>query len=220
MAIDGGVFEEIARRHAPGKGGGVEKIIVDAVALARARGAGGAGDGAGHFRMPGQKLLAQGRFPAAGRRGDQDQQRRGRIARDRMLAGAGSFDVLDLLAEFFQFGFEDDHFAGNEAVVGLGTEGVDFAVDFLREKIEGASDRLGGFEAVVELLEMALQAGQFLGHVGAVGKIEDFLEQALLLQRGRREGRRPGCAAATGRGNVGPLAERGAERGPRRGAGG
>ena len=50
-----------------------------------------------------------------------------------------------------------------------------------------APDRLGGFEAVVKLLEMALQARQFLGHVRPVGEIENLLHQALLLQYRRRQ---------------------------------
>src|SRR5208337_2771915 len=101
------------------------------------------------------------------------------------LAPDSSFDILDLFAKFFQLGFQDNDFTGNKTVVGLGTEGVDFAIDFLRQKIEGAPHWFPGFDAVVELLKVALETGQFLGDVGAVGKIKDFLEQTVVLKGGR-----------------------------------
>src|SRR5688500_3590409 len=40
----------------------------------------------------------------------------------------GSFDVLRLLPELFQFGFQDDDFARNDAVIGLRPDGIDFAI--------------------------------------------------------------------------------------------
>src|SRR5690348_2443175 len=76
------------------------------------------------------------------------------------LMRAGSFDVLRLFAELLQFGLERHHRAGDDAVVGLGTNGVHLAVHFLRQKIQRAAYRLAGIEAIVELLKMALEPGQ------------------------------------------------------------
>jgi hypothetical protein len=66
MAMNGGVLQKVAGLDAPGKGGLIQKIIIDTIALARARGAGCAGDGASHLRVSGQKVLAQGGFSSTG----------------------------------------------------------------------------------------------------------------------------------------------------------
>ena len=89
---------------------------------------------------------------------------------------------MRLFTEFFELGLEGDDFAGNDGVIGLGADGVDFAVHFLGEKIEGAAHGFAGFAAILELMKMALQPGQFLGDVRAVGKEDDFLEQALVIR--------------------------------------
>ena len=96
--------------------------------------------------------------------------------------GCGSFDVLRLFAEFLQLGLEDDDLAGDGGVIGLGADGVDLAIHFLSEKIQGAADRLLGLESVIKLLEVTLQAGEFLGNIGAVGEEDDFLEQTFLVE--------------------------------------
>ena len=44
-------------------------------------------------------------------------------------------DVLDLLAELFQLGFELDDFARDLSVLRFGADGVDFTIHFLRQKI-------------------------------------------------------------------------------------
>src|SRR5262245_42100452 len=85
----------------------------------------------------------------------------------RRSAGA-SLHVLGLFAELFQFGLERDDFARYQAVIGLGTDRIDLAVHFLGQEIERAPDGIVGFQAVVELREMALQPGQLLGDVRAV----------------------------------------------------
>src|SRR5262245_2937389 len=84
---------------------------------------------------------------------------------------ACSFHILSLFTEFFQFGFEGYYVAGDEAVVGFGADGVGFAVHFLGEEIKDAANGFFGFAAIVELLEMTLQASEFLGDVGAVSEI-------------------------------------------------
>jgi hypothetical protein len=43
----------------------------------------------------------------------------------------------------------------------LSTDGIDFAIHLLGQKIQQAADRLTGLEAIVKLLEMALESSQF-----------------------------------------------------------
>src|SRR5579884_706806 len=86
------------------------------------------------------------------------------------------FNVLRLLAEFFQLGLERHHRARDDAVVRLRADGIDLAIDLLRQEIERAPDRFPGIAAIVELLEMALQTRQFLRDVRAVSEIDDFLQ--------------------------------------------
>ena len=71
-------------------------------------------------------------------------------------------DVLGLFAKFLQLRLDCDHFPRDQTVVGLGADRVDLPVHFLRQKIQHAPDRLLRFAAIVKLLEMTLQAGQFL----------------------------------------------------------
>jgi len=58
-------------------------------------------------------------------------------------------------------------------------------VHLLRQKIQHPADGFGGLSAIVKLFEMALQAGQFLGNIRAVGKEDNFLEQSLIIRGGR-----------------------------------
>src|ERR1019366_4161530 len=92
-----------------------------------------------------------------------------------------SFNILRLLAEPFQFRLQRHHLARNQRVISLRADGVDFAVHFLREKIQRPSDRLLRFPAILELLEMTLKARQFLRNVRAVGEQNNFLQQPLVI---------------------------------------
>ena len=51
------------------------------------------------------------------------------------VALAALLDVLDLFTEFLEFGFHADHLADHVDVAYFGAEGVDFALDFLGEKV-------------------------------------------------------------------------------------
>ena len=81
-----------------------------------------------------------------------------------------SFHILRLFAEFFQFRLQRHHLARNQRVIRLRPDGVDFAVHFLREKIQRAAHRLLRFAAILKLLEMALQPRQLLRNVRTVGE--------------------------------------------------
>jgi len=50
---------------------------------------------------------------------------------------------------------------------------------------QAPAHRLPGCQAIVKLLEMALQARQFLGNVRPVRKVNNFLEQSLVVRRRR-----------------------------------
>jgi hypothetical protein len=60
---------------------------------------------------------------------------------------------LRLLAEPFQFRLQRHDLARDDRVVRLRADGVDFAVHFLREKIQRAPDRLLRFPAILKLLK-------------------------------------------------------------------
>ena len=44
--------------------------------------------------------------------------------------------VLDLLADFFEFRFSCDDVLSECGIIGLGADGVEFAVDFLAEEVQ------------------------------------------------------------------------------------
>ncbi len=93
----------------------------------------------------------------------------------------GLFDILHLLAEALQFRFGVDNMAGHFGVISLGADGVAFAEHLLGEEIEGASVGLPGGQAGAELDEVALEAAEFLGDVGAVGEKGEFAGETFII---------------------------------------
>src|SRR5690606_33816547 len=75
------------------------------------------------------------------------------------------FDILNLFAESFEFGFE---FYDQVRRFGVGTlraNRVRFATQFLREEIEASAHRLWVGTQVCELSEVAVQTCQLLGDI-------------------------------------------------------
>ena len=69
---------------------------------------------------------------------------------------------------------------GDFGVVCLGTDGVELAIEFLAEKVEGTANRLGCGEELGEFLEVSGESGDFFGDVAAVAEEGDLLEDALV----------------------------------------
>ena len=63
------------------------------------------------------------------------------------------FDVLNLFAELLQFRFHQDNFARDDAIARLGTDRIDLAIHFLREKVEQLKHEVLDSEAVRHYLE-------------------------------------------------------------------
>src|SRR5690606_6063549 len=72
------------------------------------------------------------------------------------------FDVLYLLAHLFQFRLHLHDENRQFRLGGLGSDRVDFPVQFLDQKVQLASDRIGGFQHVGELVQMAADSRQLL----------------------------------------------------------
>lgn len=94
-----------------------------------------------------------------------------------------SLGVLDLLADFFEFGFGGDDVVGDFGVVALGAHGVELAEEFLEEEIQAAAGGGAAGEVGAELLHVAGGAGEFFGDVGTVCEEGDFFDEALVIQR-------------------------------------
>jgi len=90
------------------------------------------------------------------------------------------FDILDLFADFFEFGFGIDDGLGDGGVVGFGADGVEFAEQFLAEEVERAARGIGGVEVLAELEKVGGETGDFLGDVAAVGEEGDLTEDAVV----------------------------------------
>src|SRR5690242_10862972 len=69
--------------------------------------------------------------------------------------------VLDLLANFFQFGLAGNDSLRNPGVVGLGAKRVQLAKYFLSNELESATYRLVSPQMMRKLGEMTFDAGQF-----------------------------------------------------------
>ena len=91
------------------------------------------------------------------------------------------FDILHLLAEALQFCFGVDHPAGHFGGVCFRPDGVAFAEHFLGEEVQGAAVGFFGPEAGGELLEVAVEAAELLGDIGAVGEECEFAGQTLVV---------------------------------------
>src|ERR1039458_4044973 len=98
-----------------------------------------------------------------------------------------SFDVLDLFANLLQLGLHLDDLLRNLRGVCLRTDGIDFPSHLLRKKIQSATDRLIGFEAIPKLVQVAAEPRDFLRDVTAIRKKNDLLHQPLIVQRNRSE---------------------------------
>ena len=72
----------------------------------------------------------------------------------------GLLDVLDLLAQLIDHGFECQPVAGDFGVVAFGAERVGFAVEFLGEEVEFAADRLGGVSDPVGMFARPFTSGE------------------------------------------------------------
>ena len=93
-----------------------------------------------------------------------------------------SFDVMDLLADLFEFRFGVHDSLGKGGIVGLGSDGVKLTVDLLAEKIHGAAHHSGTFDVAVKLPEVGAQPGEFFCYLAAVSKERDFLEDPLVVR--------------------------------------
>jgi hypothetical protein len=92
-----------------------------------------------------------------------------------------SFDILHLLAQFFQLRFHADDDLADGEKVRLVADRVRLAEHFLEQEVQRAADRFVLGELAEELVEMAAQARHFLGDVAAVGEENDLLEQPLVV---------------------------------------
>src|SRR5215472_11117330 len=90
--------------------------------------------------------------------------------------------VLNLLANFFQFGLASDDPLRDGGVIRLRAQSVQFAKDLLGNKFEGPPDRFVPAEMMRELRQMTLDARQFFRNVGAIGKKRDFLYQPFVVR--------------------------------------
>jgi len=86
-----------------------------------------------------------------------------------------------LLAKLFQLRLSVTTSRGDQAVVSLRADGVHFTVHSCARKSSVRPIGFLGLHAVIKLLEVALQPGQFLGNVRAVGEINHFFQHAVFF---------------------------------------
>src|SRR5207249_10614431 len=82
---------------------------------------------------------------------------------------ASSFDVLHLLADLLELRLHSDDLLGHHRVADLRPDGVDLAVHLLQQEIQAPPYRLSLSEERPELVQMAVQAGQLLAPIAAIG---------------------------------------------------
>jgi hypothetical protein len=76
--------------------------------------------------------------------------------------GEGSFHVLDLFSDLFQFGFALDDELGDLGVVCFGAEGIKLATDFLADELKGSPNGLLLVGRLEELIQVRLEPAHFL----------------------------------------------------------
>ena len=70
---------------------------------------------------------------------------------------------------------------GDRGIIGLGTDGVELAKEFLTEEIQSAALRIGRVEIFTEFIKMRVQACKLLTDVAAVGEEGDFPDDAVVI---------------------------------------
>ncbi len=95
-----------------------------------------------------------------------------------------SLQVLHLLAELFDDHLHLDGMQGLRRRGGFGGQGVGFAIHFLEQKVETATDLSSALELMIKLLDMGAQAIQFLADVAALRQQHQLLLQALAIGLG------------------------------------
>ena len=71
---------------------------------------------------------------------------------------------------------------GDARVIGLGPNGVQFAVDLLAKEIERAAHSIRAIQIFPEAPQMRAETGGLLGNVTALGKDCDFFEQSFIVE--------------------------------------
>ena len=86
------------------------------------------------------------------------------------------FDILNLLSDFFEFGFCAHDTLADASIVGLGTDCVELSIDFLAKKVERSAYGLSGVKILAETIDVRGESRCLLGDVAAICKKGDFLE--------------------------------------------
>src|SRR4051812_20631525 len=89
------------------------------------------------------------------------------------------FNVLNLLAELVDHGFELEADCGQAAVRRLRTQRVGFPVELLCEEIELAADRFGGLEEFPRRLDMGEEPIDFFLDIRTRGEKNGLLVEAI-----------------------------------------
>jgi len=97
----------------------------------------------------------------------------------------GSFDILNLLPDLFQFPFQLDDVRGNFGVVRFGSDRIDLPSAFLQEKIQCTADGLLAGERCFELAEMRAETRHFLGNIASLRIQGLLLRKPPLIKIGR-----------------------------------
>jgi len=127
VVVDLGVFEESVGGDLLLEACGVEEMVIETIAFAGARGAGGAGDAEGEVGGGGNGL-EQGGFARSGGSGENEEDA---VAGGMLAQGDGPkvmlLNVLDLFADAFGFGFAEDDAFGEFGVGDFVGDGIEFA---------------------------------------------------------------------------------------------
>src|SRR5438477_12178757 len=84
---------------------------------------------------------------------------------NKVPSGWKLLDILDLLADALDLGFQFYDEASDGRGARLRAHGVDLAQHLLREEVELLSGRLASLDGRVELIDVVLEPGQLLGDV-------------------------------------------------------
>src|SRR3546814_827946 len=90
-----------------------------------------------------------------------------------------SLDILNLLAQLIDDGFQFEAYSRQADVCGLRAEGICFTVEFLCQEIEPAARRFASGKKLASLRHMGGQAVDLLAHIGLGRQQSGFLRQTL-----------------------------------------
>ncbi len=92
------------------------------------------------------------------------------------------FNILNLLADFFELGFGIHDELGEGGVVGFGPDRIKLPIELLAEEVKWTSYRFIEGEVFAEFFKVGTESGNLLGDITLIGEETNFLHHSVVIE--------------------------------------